>query len=279
MAGPILKELDELYPALVLESHFDVLVPDRPTIGAVRRRHTVVQDAEPSATTAPDGLHLTDVGNAQRFVNLAGGTVRYVHGWGRWMVYRSGRWVIDTNDALVTEKAKVVPRRLLAMVPKLEDPQRSLVFAAGRRAESAGALSAMVKLARGIPDVLVNHEELDANPDILNCTNGTVDLVTGTLRPHDPAELCTMQCPFDYDPTATAPLWESCLERWQPDPEMREYLQREAGADRDRPPDRDAQRPDRTGSERQVEVHRRHTEHPRSLRCGAPPIFAGCRTP
>jgi putative DNA primase/helicase len=33
-----------------------------------------------------------------------------------------------------------------------------------------------------------------------------------------------------YDPEADAPLWEKCLNRWQPDPEVREYLQREAGA-------------------------------------------------
>ena len=34
VAGPILAELDELSPALVLEGHFEALVPDRPTLGA-----------------------------------------------------------------------------------------------------------------------------------------------------------------------------------------------------------------------------------------------------
>ena len=39
-----------------------------------------------------------------------------------------------------------------------------------------------------------------------------------------------MQCPVDYDPHATSSLWTGCLERWQPDIELREYLRREMGA-------------------------------------------------
>jgi putative DNA primase/helicase len=179
---------------------------------------------------APDGYRLTDTGNAKRFVDQAGGRVRYVHQWGRWIVYRAGRWIVDGNDALVTEAAKSVPQALMAMVPKLTGDERARVYRAANRAESASALAAMVRLARGIPGVIVDHEELDANPAILNVLNGTIDLRTGELRPHDPKDLCTQQCPVVYDAHAEAPLWESCLERWQPNPDMRRYLQIEAGA-------------------------------------------------
>ena len=97
--------------------------------------------AEGTGATAPDGLRLTDVGNAQRFVDLAAGEVRYVHRWGRWIVFdRRGYWSVDIGDALVTEKAKGVARCLMSMVPKLEDPERGQVFAAARRAESAGVV-------------------------------------------------------------------------------------------------------------------------------------------
>jgi putative DNA primase/helicase len=167
---------------------------------------------------APDGYRLTDTGHAQRFVDHGGGRVRYVHQWGRWIVYRAGRWIVDGNDALVTEVAKSVPRALMAMVPKLTGDERARVFNAAIRAESGSALAAMVRLARGIPGVIVDHEELDANPAILNVRNGTIDLRTSELRPHDPEDLCTHQCPVVYDSHAEAPLWESCLERWQPAP-------------------------------------------------------------
>ena len=179
---------------------------------------------------APDGYRLTDTGHAQRFVDQAGGRVRYAHQWGRWIVYRAARWIVDSNDALVTEAAKSVSRVLMAMVPKLTGDIRVRVFNAAIRAESGSALAAMVRLARGIPGVIVDHEELDADPASLNVRNGTIDLRTGELRPHDPEDLCTQQCPVVYDSHAEAPLWEACLERWQPNPDMRCYLQVEAGA-------------------------------------------------
>ena len=70
----------------------------------------------------------------------------------------------------------------------------------------------MVRLARGMPGVLVDHEQLDADPWSLNVANGTIDLRTGALRAHDPADLLTMQAPVGYDPHATAPLWEACVQ-------------------------------------------------------------------
>jgi putative DNA primase/helicase len=180
---------------------------------------------------APDKLYLTDMGNAERFINLCKGRVRFVDDWGKWIAYRAGRWSVDSNEALVTEMAKKVSLELMRMIPRGRDKdERRRLLTAGVRAQSAGALSAMVKLARGIAGVIVRHEDLDADAEILNVKNGTVDLRTGELRPHDPPDLCTKQCPVVYDPDATAPLWEQCLERWQPDAEVREYLQREIGA-------------------------------------------------
>ena len=179
---------------------------------------------------APDGFRVTDSGNAQRFINLTDGKVRYVHKWQKWIVYGGGVWSVDTGNALITEAAKVVARSLWEMVPNLRGNTRTQLVKAATKAESAGSITAMVQLARGIPGVLVAHDELDADPYLLNCANGTVDLRTGELRRHDPTDLCTQIAPVKFDPDAEAPLWDACLARWQPDPEVREYLQREAGA-------------------------------------------------
>ena len=189
-----------------------------------------VEDTEDAGVTAPDGHRLTDAGNADRLVELVGDSVRYVHEWQRWIVYSGGRWDVDGGDALIMERARAVGRSLFKQVPKAPTSTRDAVYAAAKRAESAGAIAAMVRLARGHASVLVKHEDLDADPYILNVKNGTIDLHTGTLRPHDPADLCTLQAPVEFHPGALAPLWQKCLERWQPDPEVRAYLQCEAGA-------------------------------------------------
>ena len=88
----------------------------------------------------------------------------------------------------------------------------------------------MIRLARGVHGILVNHEHLDADPWLLNVENGTIDLRTGKLRPHDPADLCTLQAPVVFDPHAAAPLWEACVKRWQPDSDVRDYIRLRAGA-------------------------------------------------
>lgn len=183
-----------------------------------------------NARALADGFRDTDVGNADRLVAAAGGRIRYVHAWGRWIVYRDGHWMVDSGDTLVTEHAKQVPRRMFERAAQLPSEQREAMWKWANRSETASAVGNMIRLARGVDGVLVDHRELDADPWLLNVANGTVDLRTGGLRPHDPDDLQTMQAPVTYDPDADAPLFRACLERWQPDPEVRDYLQRAVGS-------------------------------------------------
>lgn len=183
------------------------------------------------AAAASDGYRLTDAGNALRLVAFAAGHLRYVHAWGRWIVYQGGRWQVDAGDALATDHAKRVARKILAAAATAANPdERKRLFAWGIRSESSGAIASMIRLARGDRRVLTTHDELDTDPYLLNVKNGTVDLRTGLLRPHDPADLLTLMAPVKFDPSALAPRWLACIERWQPDPLIREYLQREVGA-------------------------------------------------
>jgi P4 family phage/plasmid primase-like protien len=190
-----------------------------------------ITDPADTEGVASDGYRLTDAGNAGRFTHLCGGRVRYVRSWGKYIAYKNGVWLVDPQDAMVTEFAKEVSREMIRGLSQIEDPdRRKREFTHALRTESAGAIASMLRLARGDPGVLVEHEDLDADPHLLNVANGTIDLTSGTMRPHDPADLMTMQCPIAFDPDAEAPLWEDCLKTWQPDPEMQRYLQVRAGA-------------------------------------------------
>lgn len=190
-------------------------------------------DDDIQAFKLPDGQRPTDVGNANRLLIQAGGRIRYVHAWGKWIVYRDGRWIVDEKDALVTEQAKQVSKSLYKLAAKIAatNPEEAKpIWSWALKSDTSAHIAAMIRLARGVPGILVNHEDLDADPWLLNCANGTVDLRTGHLQDHNPADLCTLQVPVDYDPHATAPLWETCLKRWQPDADVRDYLQLRAGA-------------------------------------------------
>ena len=47
--------------------------------------------------------------------------------------------------------------------------------------------------------------------NLFNASNGTIDLRTGVLRPHDPADLLQRLTPIAYDPSAKSDLWERML--------------------------------------------------------------------
>lgn len=189
------------------------------------------RDRSDTVEMLADGYRASDVGNAQRLIDAAEGRLRYVHLWQRWIVYTGGKWVLDAGDALVTQVAKRVARSLyMAALDTEGEELRKRMFAHAARCEKASAIRDMIRLARAIPGVIITHEELDARPWLLNVADGTIDLRTGAIRPHDPADLLTKQAPVSYDPDATAPLWTACLETWLPDETVRSFLQRAVGS-------------------------------------------------
>jgi putative DNA primase/helicase len=72
--------------------------------------------------------------------------------------------------------------------------------------------------------------DLDRDPWLLNCNNGTLDLRTGELHSHRRSDLITKCTNVDYDPSASSLTWEQI--RWNMtggDADLAAYLQRVAG--------------------------------------------------
>lgn len=71
----------------------------------------------------------------------------------------------------------------------------------------------ILDIASGMPAITVRSEQLDQNLWLLNCQNGTIDLRTGKLQPHDPKDFITRICAANYDPTCAIPLWTQLMEK------------------------------------------------------------------
>ena len=167
-------------------------------------------------------FELDDLGNAERLAYLYGERILFVPGIG-WHVYDGRRWARD-------ETAEV-PRLAARMVRALFEVAGDIAKSAGRDGEAdpeavaksaAALLKHAVRSAKGrgialaveklrdeqeVKRVHVLAEQLDADLHLLNVANGTVDLRTGELRPHDPRDLITKLAPVAYDPDASAPRW------------------------------------------------------------------------
>ncbi len=172
----------------------------------------------------------TDLGNAHRLVRRHGRDLRYCHPWNRWLVYDGTRWDAD-NTGTVMHMATETVRAIYAEAADEPDADRRAAVASHARAsERLERIKAMVTLARSEPSVPVLPDAFDCDPWILNVANGTLDLRTGTLRPHDRDDLLTKMAPVTFDPAATCPTWDSFVARIMDDRhDLIAFLQRAAG--------------------------------------------------
>jgi putative DNA primase/helicase len=181
----------------------------RPAVARKRRTAgTPVEESE-IADSAPLP---TDLGNARRFVTQHGQDLRYCRQSRKWLIWDGTRWRPDDRgeiERLAKQTAEAVWEEAKT---KPTEEERKRWFGWARTSQSEGKLRAMVSLAESEPGVVVEPHELDADPWILNCRNGTLDLRTAELRPHRREDLCTKQVPVDYDPDAQCPRWRKFLE-------------------------------------------------------------------
>jgi putative DNA primase/helicase len=98
-----------------------------------------------------------------------------------------------------------------------------------RASQKASGIKGIATLAQAEPLLTAELHELDADPYLLNVANGTLDLHTLELKPHNPADRITKVTNAAYHPDATSPEWNNFLQRVLPDPEVRAYLARFIG--------------------------------------------------
>lgn len=190
-------------------------------------------DEEPapadSSSFSPEP-HRTDLGNAERFADMHGESLRYSHHREGWYVWWKGRWKLDdagTPQFLAGETAHDMFRRACEM-ESLEARESAVKWAF--RSQARPRIVAMVSQAQSIPRLVVSPSQFDVNPWLFNVLNGTVDLRTGVLRPHDRRDLLSRQSPVAFDPSAECPAFTGFLNQMlERDTARIRYLQRTLG--------------------------------------------------
>jgi putative DNA primase/helicase len=127
--------------------------------------------------------------------------------------------------------AKNTVRNMYAEAQEVEnESQRKDLVAHALRSEGEPRLQAMVRLAASEMPLQVEAARLDAEPLLLNVKNGTLDLRTGTLRPHDQLDLITRLAPVRWDRAADCPRWKAFLDHvLAADKELVQFVQRAVG--------------------------------------------------
>ena len=182
-----------------------------------------------------------EFGLADRMMDHWGDQMRWCPELDTWLVYRNGVWVPATKregqwaaqtmirNLMNTEAGSYDDTREVGPDGEASSSLRDLFEEWVAKQENRKSVAAAAELAMGLPVMRMAQATFDGDPLKLNCRNGVVSLSSGELIPHDPEQRMTLQISASYDPEARAPRWEKFLEQVQPDPQMRDYLQRVAG--------------------------------------------------
>ncbi len=81
------------------------------------------------------------------------------------------------------------------------------------KSESDARIKSMIGLARTELEIIAKHDDLDADPWLLNLADGGLNLRTGELHAHSRGDLITKLIRIDYDSAAACPTWLGFFER------------------------------------------------------------------
>lgn len=163
----------------------------------------------------------TDVANAERFASKYGDRVRFVPEWNSYIVHVGTHWKIDHGQVMCRRFSKAIAKAVWTDVGATGTAE-AVKFA--KRTASRGGLASMIHVAGA--DLAIRPDELDADPWLLNCVNGTIDLKTGKLRPHERTDYITKLSPVAFDPDARCPRWEQFLDEVFVSPALAAFVQR-----------------------------------------------------
>lgn len=167
----------------------------------------------------PEANHLTsDQANAGRITKAFGRQLIVVAG--QWYAWTGRRWQKDDGEVyrcgcklsnIIHAEADGWRAKRGASSEETEKYAAiadSLVKWA-HKSEMKASIEAAVGLAKKM--LAVDEAQIDSDPWLLNCLNGTVDLRTGKLKPHDPSDYITKLVPVAYDPDARSEVWEATV--------------------------------------------------------------------
>lgn len=164
--------------------------------------------------------HRKHVRAAHEFAAQWLGKLLYVVGIG-WHHWDGKRWAEDKGGTRAKAAAMETLKAMWGLALGDKDLASDVMACS-----TASGVRGVLELAGSLEGMCAAAADMDADPYLLNCANGTLDLHGLELRPHDPDDRITKVTRAAYVPGARSELWEDFLEQVLPDDHVRSYLAR-----------------------------------------------------
>ena len=178
-------------------------------------------------------LPLTGAGNAERLQALLAENWKYVPQIKRWVRW-NGRYWQEEEESAVYVAAVTAFRQLSAAIrslpnsnDRIEMLRRQSIAQWLEKAEHASKMKDAFLFLQNLAKE--EYGSFDADPLLVNVQNGTLNLATGELQPHNRQNLLTKICAASYEENTAATLWEETVSTILPDPAVRRWMQKFMG--------------------------------------------------
>jgi len=152
----------------------------------------------------------TDLGNAKRFEKLFKNRLIFNCTRGKWYEWVGHHWKQDEKNAVRLYTEEVIQQIKDESGDSSNTKLKKLLKAHVDQLESRAKIDNMLNLAQDRLAVLAS--DLDKNPWLMGCANGTIDLKKGELRDSEQSDLITRTASVKFDAKAKAPRWLKFLE-------------------------------------------------------------------
>lgn len=169
---------------------------------------------------------LTDLGNVERFLQLFPDDVCFIPEENDFFIYDVKRWVRDLQAKRTHELVDETVRSIYQEARnETDEAMRKELARFAIRSEHKNRRDAIVNDLKHRAVKSIN--DFDRDQWLFNVQNGTIDLKTGELKPHNRNDLLLKISPAIYDPAARCPLWMNTLDLFfRSDAAMIEYVQK-----------------------------------------------------
>ena len=164
-------------------------------------------------------MGLTELKVARKFMNLPQQKGNWIYNKTRksWMYWNESRniWMEDTESKMfkdIAEYAESISAQFTKS-EKIGDENWKQFEKVIVRFQSASGLKNIAHCCM-TEATIINENDLDSNPYLINLLNGIYNLKTNTFFPTNPrnrSAYMTKQCKVDYDQSEKCPLWEKTL--------------------------------------------------------------------
>lgn len=148
-----------------------------------------------------------DVPMARHVAEALQGRCCHVAEWG-WLTYDGTVWCADISGIRTRER---VARELEALLEVCKATGDADLIKSARAIQATSKVNAIMSLIAGDHKVSALVASFDADKDLLNLANGTLNLATGELQKHDPLDLLTKHAETAFDAEAECPHFDKLL--------------------------------------------------------------------